>query len=105
MPQFDVFTNENPATRARAPYLVDVQSELLEELATRVVVPLVAAGKGTLAPMTRLMPVFEIEGRRFTFVTPQLAGVPRAVLGRRVASLASSRHEIVAALDVLISGI
>ena len=40
MAQFDVYRNPNPATRARIPYLLDVQSDLLEPLATRVVVPL-----------------------------------------------------------------
>ena len=105
MPQFDVFTNEDPSTRTRVPYLVDVQSDLLGELATRVVVPLMPSGAQGITPMTRLMPVFEVEGRLLAFVTPQLAGVPRAVLGRKVASLAASRHEIVAAFDVLISGV
>jgi len=40
MAQFDVYRNAHPATRARVPYLLDVQSDLLETLATRVVVPL-----------------------------------------------------------------
>ncbi|MGH8711698.1 MAG: CcdB family protein, partial [Burkholderiales bacterium] len=40
MAQFDVYRNANPATRARIPYLLDVQSDLLEPLTTRVVVPL-----------------------------------------------------------------
>ena len=40
MPQFDVYRNENPGTCEEFPFLVDVQAELLEELATRVVVPL-----------------------------------------------------------------
>lgn len=40
MAQFDVYRNANPATRARIPYLLDVQLDLLDPLATRVVVPL-----------------------------------------------------------------
>lgn len=64
MAQFDVYRNPNPATRARIPYLVDVQSELLDSLATRVVVPLCkpVVLKGRLAE--RLNPVFQVEGRK-----------------------------------------
>ena len=41
MPQFAVHRNRNAATRARYPLLVDVQSDLLAGMGTRVVVPLV----------------------------------------------------------------
>jgi toxin CcdB len=40
MAQFDVCRNPNPASARRIPYLLDVQSDLLSGLATRVVVPL-----------------------------------------------------------------
>ena len=40
MAQFDVYRNANPATRTRVPYLLDLQSDLLDPLGTRVVVPL-----------------------------------------------------------------
>ncbi len=48
MSQFDVHENTNPETNQIIPYLLDVQADLLDTLATRVVVPLVtvsAAGK------------------------------------------------------------
>jgi toxin CcdB len=105
MPQFDVYRNANPATRARIPYLLDVQSDLLDPLATRVVVPLckpeVLAGK----PAERLNPTFEIEGRKVLMLTPELAGVPRKLLGEPVAGLARERRAIVAALDLVLTGI
>ncbi len=56
-------------------------------------------------PAERLMPAFEVDGRRVVMLTPQIAGVPKAALGTAVASLAHLRHEIVAALDVLVSGV
>ncbi len=43
MSQFDVFDNPNDNTNQSMPYLLDVQSDLLDNLATRVVVPLIAA--------------------------------------------------------------
>lgn len=105
MAQFDVFQNLDASTRRRIPYLLDVQSDLLEGLATRVVIPMSRAARDGRTRIDRLMPEVELEGAAFTLVTPQLAGVPRAVLGPRVGSLASRRHEIVAALDVLTSGV
>jgi toxin CcdB len=105
MEQFDVHRNANPATRARVPYLLDVQSDLLDTLATRVVVPLCRPEvlRGKLAES--LNPVFEIEGRRMVLLTPELAGVSRKALGEKIANLANRRDSIIAALDLVITGI
>lgn len=104
MAQFDVYRNPDVATRRRFPLLLDVQSELLDALATRVVVPLAAANDNTI-PIAGLMPMFEIDGRPVVMRTTEIAGVPRKAIGERVGTLAERRHEIVAALDVLISGV
>jgi toxin CcdB len=105
MAQFDVYRNPNPATRGRVPYLLDVQSGLLETLATRVVVPLckpqVLRGKAA----ERLNPVFEVAGRKVFMLTPELAGVPSKAMGARVGNLAFERAAIIAALDLLFTGI
>lgn len=105
MPQFDVYRNANPASRARVPYLLDIQSDLLESISTRVVVPLCKPEllKGRLAD--QLNPLFEVEGRRMVMLTPELAGVSGKILGEPIANLAGERQVIVAALDLLISGI
>ena len=103
MPQFDVYRNPDASSSARFPFLLDIQSDLLESLATRVVVPLATAEDST--PMARLMPVFEVGDQRLVMRTAERAGVPRKAIGARVGSLAGRRHEIVAALDVLISGV
>ncbi|MGH8752702.1 MAG: CcdB family protein [Burkholderiales bacterium] len=105
MAQFDVYRNANPATRARIPYLLDVQSDLLEPLTTRVVVPLCKPEvlKGKLAD--RLNPVFEIEGKKIVMLTPELAGVPAKIFGERIDNLSNQRGSIIAALDLLFTGI
>lgn len=105
MAQFDVYRNANPASRARIPYLLDIQSDLLDPLATRVVVPLCKREvlRGKLAE--RLNPVLEIRGRKVAMLTPELAGVPRRMLGERIGNLSDERQSIIAALDLLITGI
>ena len=39
MAQFDVYLNANPETSSEIPFLLDVQTDLLDNLATRVVAP------------------------------------------------------------------
>lgn len=105
MPQFAVHRNPNPASRTAYPLLLDVQSDLVSDLGTRVVVPLCPASamKGRL--MKTLTPVLAVEGKDYVMLTPQLAGVSRAQVGAKVADLAGRRNEIIAALDLLITGI
>jgi toxin CcdB len=105
MAQFVVYRNANPATRQATPLLLEVQHDLLASLATTVVVPLrpVAAMKG--ATLRTLTPVVEVEGREYVLVTPELAGVPRKALGPAVTSIEAQRGAVMAALDLLVSGI
>jgi toxin CcdB len=101
MAQFDVY--KNPRGGA-FPLLVDVQADLLERLATRVVVPLMPAKKFG-KPITRLNPLSTIAGVSYVLVFQELAGVPIGALGPRVASLADRRADLIAALDLLFTGI
>lgn len=103
MGQFDVYANPNPATHPDVPYLLDVQSDLLEPLATRVVIPLFR--EGTLKPATYLNPTFEVEGHRVVASTAEIAGIPRSAIGPRVASLEDQRTRIVRAIDFLLAGV
>ena len=103
MAQFDVYENANGASHDAIPYLLDVQTGLLDSLSTRVVVPLAAAsffGK----PATHLNPTFVIGEIPVVMSTAELAGVSTAILGRKVCSLQEERDTIIAALDFLITG-
>jgi toxin CcdB len=104
MGQFSVHQNASPATRMAIPYLLDVQSNLIEELGTRVVVPLCPASSMKGKVVSNLMPIVDVEGKQFVMLTPQLAGVPKRILGPQVADLAARRTEIIAALDFLVLG-
>lgn len=105
MPQFTVYRNKNPQTLSAIPFLLDVQHDLLDDLETRVVIPLrpLSAIKGkALRP---LMPVLEVEGERFVLLTPQMAGIPKSELGAPVIRVEHYRSEIIAAIDFLLTGI
>ena len=103
MAQFDVYQNLNEETNQTVPYLLDLQADLLDNLATRVVVPLVAATLIGRA-VQHLNPRFKIKGEAVFMSTAELAGVPRSALGEKVASLKEKRNEIIAALDFLFTG-
>jgi toxin CcdB len=94
---------ENPDKASRALLLLDVQSDLLGVLETRVVVPLYRAAE-TDKP-SRLTPIFDIEGAVYRMITPQLAAVPRRHIGRKIGTLADQRSDIIAALDMLFTGL
>lgn len=104
MAQFDVYLNPNPATRKSIPYLLNVQSDLLDMLASRVVVPLVLADDLGQAAK-QLNPQFKIKNQTVVMSTPEMAGIPTRALGEKVASLKIKRDEIIAALDLLFTGI
>jgi toxin CcdB len=98
-----VFTNAHARTRETIPYLVDVQSELLSGLGTRVVVPLYRQGVGVQA-ITRLTPVLSFQGQTLVAMVPEMAGIPCRELGPQVGDLAAARGELLAALDLLLTG-
>jgi toxin CcdB len=103
MAQFDVYENQNPETKESIPYLLDLQADLLENLTTRVVVPLVTvAAMGKAAKY--LNPQFKIKRTTVIMSTAELAGVNLNVLGNKVCSLREQRFEIIAALDFLFTG-
>lgn len=104
MAQFDVYRNVNPATRTAIPYLLDVQADLLDSLVTRVVVPLVLAAEMSAAAKV-LNPQFTVNDAVVVMSTAELAGIARRSLGDKVDSLAGQRDEIIAALDLLFTGI
>ena len=104
MARFDVRANLNSASRSRVPYLLELQADMLSALDTCLVAPLVPAAAFGPAAM-RLNPAFRIGNRKFVLDTALMAGVPRKLLGERVATLADRSVDIVGAVDFLVSGI
>ena len=102
MAQFDIHAN-CAAGEVDFPYLLDIQSDFLDRLNTRLVVPLMALDSfGT--PIERLNPVFEVAGGAYVGVFTEMAGVSQNLLGEVVDSAAERRDEIVAAVDFMIQG-
>jgi toxin CcdB len=104
MARFEVFRNSGPHAD-NVPYLLDVQSDLLHGLETRVVIPLRRRDRFPISQIPqRLTPVFEIEGVDCMLETPKLAAVPLRLLKQSVKSLAAEQATITGALDFLFQG-
>ena len=101
----EVHANPNPDSRAAIPFLLDIQADLLSSLATRVVVPLYREAAAPRHPMARLTPLIEFQGQPYVAMVPELAGLARRHLGPTAGDLGLARSEIIAALDLLITGI
>ena len=98
MAKFDVYSR--PQGRG---YVIDCQADLLKDLNTRFVVPLLPADQAP-KPAARLKPMFEIEGQPHVMVTQFAAAVPVSELRTRTMSLAEHDIAIGNALDMLVSG-
>lgn len=105
MAQFIVYKNPDPETRNQYPYLLDIQSDLLGELRTTIVVPLSSAN--TAAPMniTRLNPSLALDGETYFAMTQDVAGINRDHLGTKAFDVSAQRSEIMDAVDFVLSGI
>ncbi len=97
MARYDVYANPSGS------YVLDVQADLLDDLKTRVVIPLLIR---TLAPIPakRLNPSFEIEGVDHILVTQFMVAIPASTLKKPVMNLSSSHDEIITALDMVFRG-
>jgi toxin CcdB len=101
--QCDVHRNADDES-GQIPYVLDIQANLLADLQTRVVVPLIRAASFGRRAM-RLHPQFTIEGQDVVMATHLVAAVRKQTLGNAVASLRDERDIVLNAIDVLWSGV
>lgn len=97
MARFDVYSGAQGKG-----FLLDCQADVLDQLETRVVVPLLPAAG--LPAATRLNPLFDIEGSKVVMSTQLIFAIPVQHLSRRTGSLAKQHVTIMNALDMLLTG-
>jgi toxin CcdB len=97
MAQFDVY-------RLGDGLVIDCQSDLLQQLDSRFVVPLISQENVPIVAR-RLNPIFNIDGESHVMLTQAAAAVRHRELGAVVTSLREWAFEITGALDVLLGGV
>lgn len=98
MARFDVYNNKSGQG-----LLLDVQTDILSGLNTRMVVPLLNRAESP-KPATYLNPCFDIEGEEYVMLTQFMASIPESELSSFVGTLKNQQQEIAAALDMLFVG-
>lgn len=101
--QFDIVENLNARGREKYPFLLVLQHDRIGSLPSVVVAPLVAFDHAGAA--TRLHPSLTVLDKQYLILIEELAAAPRRSLGPVVGSAEAQRYEIVAALDLLFTGV
>ncbi len=104
MPQYDVFANPSRSAAEGIPYVVVIQSDLLDALATRLTMPLAVFTTGAKVPIA-LCPVITVKGKRFHALAHYAAPLPVKELRRPVDNVAAQASALVSAMDAVLSGI
>lgn len=97
MARYDVY----PGAPGRG-LLLDCQADVLDHLASRVVVPLMPTAK--VEPVPRLNPLLTVNGQTLVMATHLIFAIPLERLQRPVANLEAEHYTIMDALDMLTTG-
>lgn len=87
------------------PYVVDVQSDLLSSLATRMVVPLAITTLAAKDLPPRMCPFITVNDMSLMLVPFEAAPLDKRLLRNEISSIREISHEIIAAMDAVLSGI
>jgi len=104
MAQYDVYTNTSSSAADGIPYVVVIQSDLLDALATRLTMPLAVLEVAHKVP-TALCPVIMVKGKRLHALAHYAAPLPAKALRRPVDNVAAQASTLVSAMDAVLSGI
>lgn len=103
--QYDVYQNPSSRMRDLYPYVVDIQSELLSSLPTRLVMPLAITKLSANKVPGKLCPMISVLGEKFMLIPHEAAPLDKKLLKMKADSVKAQASEIVAALDIVVSGV
>ena len=105
MAQYDVYANPSPQGRNGFPFLVVLQSDQLDRLPTRLVMPLQRLASAPVGLPHRLVATVQVQGEALYLAAHQCAALPARILKKPVASLARQAAAVLDALDAITSGV
>jgi len=103
MARFDVYPNPDPLEAEQVPYFLDVQSDYIQGMTTRVLVPLWRT-ESFPNHISELNPQVEINGALVIMDTAAVGAVTTRALKRAVANVGDKQFVIQNALDILFGG-
>jgi toxin CcdB len=103
--QFDVYKNTSKKSRSAYPLLVDIQNSIIDELSTRLVIPLAKGTNLRSLKANQLTPSIDYEGESYLLFTPQMTSMQSDLLMHPIGTLEAHRDSIINAIDFAITGI
>ena len=102
--QFNVYRNTSTATRDKLPYYMLIQDDYYDDLATRVIVPLVRVNKLPLW-QSQLAPAVNIDFETYLNYSPMITNLNNNKINPKdfVCNLRNTRHDVIAAIDRLLT--
>ena len=100
MARFDVYANPEKQESKQIPFFIDVQSDHIKGIETRMVMALWDASF-FINKFETLNPEFELLGKMLVLDAPSLGAVPRSFLERPIANMAAQQTVIQDAIDML----
>lgn len=104
MAQYDVYANPSASAKTGVPFVVVLQGDLLDGLATRLTVPLATAEFSGKVPRA-LCPTVVVKGQALHALAHFAAPLPTKMLRKPVANLSARASELLAAVDAVLSGL
>lgn len=104
MAQYDVFANPSRSADSGIPFVVVIQSNLLDALATRMTMPLAVPASEAKVPAA-LCPVITVKGQRLHALAHYAAPLPAKLLRKPVDNVAAQASALISAMDAVLSGI
>jgi toxin CcdB len=103
--QYDIYPNPSPRMRDTYPYVVDIQSDLLSSLHTRMVMPLSITQLAANQVPRKLCPMIRVKGQKLMLIPYEAAPLDKKLLKKKSDSAKEQASEIIAAIDAVVSGI
>jgi toxin CcdB len=100
--QFDLYPNPSPRSRAGIPYVIVLQSHLLDAMPTVVVAPVIPDdGRSAYAEASVR---FDLDAQAYVISVPELVAIDAHALQRSVANLAEHEDAIRRAIERVFTG-
>ncbi|MBV9991002.1 MAG: CcdB family protein [Alphaproteobacteria bacterium] len=101
--QFDVFPNPLKGGGRDRPYVIVIQHPFFDDQPTRIVVPLVVVS--AIRPQLRLNPTVTVQRTTLYFSPTEMFSLSHRMLRDSVANLEADRDKLLAAIDLVFTGI
>jgi len=104
MAQFDISRNTNQTSKIDVPFIMDIQSNSVSLLESRIVVPLRRADNNLDKMISKIHVTIEIENTEYIAFISEMAAIPSVLLGPTITNRTNRRTEIISAIDLLFTG-